>query len=337
MSPRSVRDRFVVYLEVLETMNTKQNRGRRAEQPLDLPAKGWKDVLLRTKDELSADNVSVLAAGIAFFGLLALFPAIAAIILIAGLVTDPMMIEQQIEQFAAGLPENAAQILEGQAQKVAAGGNTTLGWAALGSILFALYGASKGIKTLMVGMNVAYDEPETRGFLRLNAVALALTFLVILVVVIALGLMLVLPVLADWFGIAFLSGAFIFYGRWVLLAGIAFAALSVLYRYGPSRDAPEWRWVTPGSVIAVILWILASAAFAFYVRNFGNYNETYGALGGVIVLLTWLWVSSYIVLLGAELDSEMEHQTRLDTTVGASERMGERDAVKADTLGESQA
>ena len=315
-------------------MNTEDERGRQARRPSDLPTAGWKDVLLRTKDELSTDNVSVVSAGVAFFGLLALFPAIAAIILISGLLTDPAVVEQQLESFAAGLPENAAEILQDQARKVAAGASTTLGWAALGSILFALYGASKGMKTLMVGMNVAYDEEEKRGFFRLNAVALILTVLLILVLILAIGLMIVLPLAADRLGFPSLAQTIIFYGRWVLLAFIAFAGLSLLYRYGPSRDAPEWRWITPGSCAAVVIWILASIGLAFYVRNFGSYNETYGALGGVIVLLTWLWVSSYIVLLGAEIDSEIEHQTRRDTTVGPSERMGHRDAVKTDTIGE---
>ena len=316
--------------------STDEPRGRTAKKPSHIPAKGWKDILLRTKDELEADHVSVVSAGVAFFGMLALFPAIAAIILIAGLVVDPMVVEQQIESFAAGLPQNAAEILENQTRKVAAGANTTLGWAALGSSLFAIYGASKGVKTLMVGMNVAYDEDETRGFLRINATALVLTVLMVLVLVIAMGLMIVLPLLADGLGLPSFIQTVVFYGRWVLLALIAFGGLSVLYRYGPSRDAPKWRWVTAGSVAAVTVWLLASIAFAFYVRNFGSYNETYGALGGVIVLLMWLWVSSYIVLLGAELDSEIEHQTRLDTTVGPNERMGNRDAIKADTLGEEK-
>ncbi|NVD45384.1 YihY/virulence factor BrkB family protein [Qipengyuania atrilutea] len=317
-------------------MKTKNKRGRHAERPSDIPTTGWKDILLRTKDELSADNVSVVSAGVAFFGLLALFPAIAAVILIAGLMADPMVVEQQIESFAAGLPENAAEILQNQARKVAAGASTTLGWAALGSILFALYGASKGMKTLMVGMNVAYDEDETRGFFSLNATALVLTILLVIVLILAMGLMIVLPIAADRLGLPSFLQTIIFYGRWILLALTAFAGFSILYRYGPSRDAPEWRWVTPGSFAAVVVWVLASIGFAFYVRNFGSYNETYGALGGVIVLLTWLWVSSYIVLLGAEIDSEIEHQTRLDTTVGPSERMGNRDAVKADTVGEQK-
>ena len=178
---------------------------------------------------------------------------------------------------------------------------------------------------------------EDRGFFKVNATALVLTLLLVLVLIIAIGLMIALPIVADGLGLPAFVQTLIFYGRWIFLALIAFLGLSVLYRYGPSRDAPEWRWVTPGSAAAVVIWILASIVFAFYVRNFGSYNETYGALGGVIVLLTWLWVSSYIVLLGAEIDSEIEHQTHFDTTVGASEPMGDRDAVKADTIGEKKA
>ncbi|ARU17741.1 YihY/virulence factor BrkB family protein (plasmid) [Croceicoccus marinus] len=311
-------------------------RGRSATRPAHIPLSGWKDILLRTKDELSDDHVSVVSAGVAFFGLLAAFPAIAATISIAGLVVDPAVIEGQIEAWTGALPADAARILQAQARKVATGADTSLGWAALLSILLAIYGASKGMKTLMEGMNVAYDEDEDRGFVRLNLVALSLTVLLILALLVAIGFMLGVPILLDAIGISANWEAVLTYARWLVLAVIAVGGLSVLYRYGPSRDDPKWRWITPGSSLAILIWIAGSIGFSFYVRNFSSYNETYGTLGGVIVLLTWLWLSAYIVLLGAELDSEIEHQTCKDTTTGAPEPMGERGAVVADTVGETK-
>jgi membrane protein len=307
-------------------------RGRSAERPSDIPAPGWKDILLRTKDELTDDHVSVIAAGVAFFGLLAAFPAIAATISIAGIFTDPMSVEQALEGWLSGLPQGAGAILQDQVREVSAQGSTSLGWGALLGILIALYGASKGMRTLMEGMNVAYDEDEKRGFVRLTLTALALTVLLIVGLLVAVGFTLVLPLLLEQTGLpsalAFLS--------WPVMAVIAIGGLSVLYRYGPSRDQPKWRWTTPGSTVAIVIWIAGTFAFSIYVRNFGSYNETYGTLGGIIVLLTWLWLSAYIVLLGAELDSEIEHQTRTDTTTGPAEPMGQRGAVMADTLGETK-
>ena len=311
------------------------DRGRGARKPQHIPLAGWKDILVRTKDELADDHVSVVAAGVAFFGLLAVFPTIVAAISIAGLVIDPSQIGGELDTLASGLPEAAAEILRSQAQKVTGGENSALGLAALLSILLALYGASKGLKALMEGMNVAYDESEKRGFIALNLTALVLTLLLILALFVAAGFMLGIPVLLTATGLPDGVEAVLSWLRWIPLAIIAITGLSVLYRHGPSRDAPKWRWITPGATLAIAIWILGSLGFSFYVRNFGSYNETYGTLGGMIVLLTWLWLSAYIVLLGAELDSEIEHQTNRDTTTGPPEPMGERGAVMADTVGDS--
>lgn len=313
---------------------TDDARGRTAESPRKIPPSGWKDILLRAKDELTDDHVSVVAAGVAFFGLLATFPAIAAIIALAGLFADPLTIVGQIDSWTAGLPSDAAGIFQDQARKVASAPDRSLGWAALLSIVLALYGAAKGMKTLMEGMNIAYDETETRGFIKLNAVALMLTLLLIIGLLIAIAFLLGVPAWLELVGLGAAAETIVAWGRWPILAMVAIFGLSLLYRFGPSREDPKWRWITPGSTLAIVIWIAGSAGFSWYAQNFGSYNETYGALGGVIVLLTWLWLSAYIVLLGAELNSEMEHQTNLDTTTGPSEPMGERGAVKADTVAE---
>lgn len=309
------------------------DRGREARKPQQIPKPGWRDILLRVKDEMTADHVSVVSAGVAFFGLLAMFPAIAALISIAGLVLDPAAIEQQLEAVASVLPQNAAAIIQNQAQKVASGAGTGVGLAAIGGLLLTLYSASKGMKTLMEGMNIAYDEEESRGFLALNLTALALTLFLIVGVLIALAATVAAPALLGVLGLSQGVQAAVNIGRWPVLAILTILGLAVVYRYGPSREDPEWQWVSVGAVVATVVWIIGSIGFSIYVRNFGSYNESYGALGGVIILLTWLWLSAFIVLLGAELNSEMEHQTARDTTTGEPKPRGERGAAKADTIG----
>ena len=312
------------------------SRGRQASTPTDIPAAGWKDILLRVKDEIAKDHVGLVAAGVAFYALLAIFPGIAAVMAIAGLVTDPGVVTQQLDQLAAVLPEQAAEIIIGQATEVAGGQEAGLGLAAVVGILLALWSASAAMSSMMEGLNVAYDEEETRGFFTRTFLRLALTIGVIVGLFLTVAVILVLPAVLAFVPLGDLTETIVTVLRWPIVAVIAIVGLAILYRYGPSRDEPEWSWVTPGAGIAVILWLVASVAFAIYVRNFGSYQETFGTLGGVVILLMWLWISSYIVLLGAELDSEMEAQTRHDTTVGKHEPMGERDAVKADVLGEAK-
>jgi membrane protein len=311
------------------------SRGRNATRPRDIPTQGWRDILLRTKQAMVDDHVSVVAAGVAFFALLALFPAITAVISVTALVLDPAQIEAQMEELAGVLPEDAASIIQGQAQDVASGAETGLGLAAIFGVLLALYGASKGMKSLIEGMNIAYDEPESRSFIKYNAVALALTLFLIFGFLVAIGAIIVLPIVVGWIGLPDGITALVDYARWPILALLVMLGLAVIYRFGPSREDATWRWVSPGAVVATILWVLASIGFEIYVRNFGNYNETYGTLGGVIVLLTWLWVSALIVLLGAELNAEIEHQTQRDTTSGKPQPRGERGAKMADNVGRS--
>jgi len=314
-------------------MAEQKQRGRDAIRPDEIPKAGWKDIALRVKDEIETDHVAVVSAGVAFFGLLAAFPAIAALMSIAGLVLDPSTIETQLASITAALPEEAAAIVTEQAAEVA--GSTGAGFAAAAGVLLSLYGAAKGMKTLMEGMNIAYDEDEDRGFIMKNLVALALMLLSIVGVVVALGFTVVVAALIGRLGLPEIVHTIILIGRWPVLGLLTMVGLAVLYRYGPSREEPEWRWVSVGAVVATVLWVLGSIGFSIYVANFGNYNETYGTLGGVIILLTWLWLSAFIVLLGAELNAEMEHQTARDTTTGHDEPRGERGAVKADTVGQA--
>ncbi len=308
------------------------DRGRQAARPSEIPTAGWRDILLRVKDEISDDHVSITAAGVAFYGLLAIFPAIAALISIAALVIDPAEVEAQLAQITSGLPEDAASLLTDQAHNIASTAEGQASLAALFGIALALYSASAGVKTLMEGMNIAYDEGEERGFVRFQLTALVLTIVLIFGVLLALGAAVVLPAIIDAIGLGGTLGTVLEYGRWPVLALMAMLGLGILYRYGPSRADARWQWITPGTVIATVLWLIGSLAFSIYVQNFGSYDETYGSIGGVIILLMWFWVSAFIVLLGAELNAEMEHQTEHDTTAGPERPMGERGAEMADKV-----
>jgi membrane protein len=310
------------------------DRGRRATRPGEIPARGWKDIALRVKDELTNDHVGLVAAGCAFYGLLAVFPAITALMSIAGLVLEPDDVVGALEGAAAVVPQDVAQILIDQATAVA--GSQT-GGLTLGLILgvgLALWSASAGVGSLMEGLNVAYDEDEQRGFVRLKALTLLLTLGMIVGVIVAAALIVALPVALSFLAVAPWVDTLIGVVKFVPLALLFLAGLAILYRYGPDREDAEMAWITPGALFAMAAWLVVSIGFSIYVSNFASYNETFGSLAGVIVLLTWMWLSAYIVLIGAELNAEMEAQTAHDTTTGRHEPMGQRGAVKADEIGE---
>ncbi|UWQ53328.1 YihY/virulence factor BrkB family protein [Leisingera caerulea] len=311
-------------------------RGRQADAPHKIPPKGWKDIALRVKDEIATDHVGLIAAGVAFYGLMALFPAITALLAIGGLMIEPSQIVDQISQLEGVVPDEVMEIVIGQATQVAGSREGGLGLAAVAGILIALYSASKGMNSLIEGMNVAYDEEERRGFFIKTFVTLVLTLFLIAGLLMGLLATLAVPsviALIDAGPVTEILGTLLVWGVLLLTT---MAGLAVLYRYGPSRDKPEFLWASPGAIAACVLWLAGSAGFAFYVGNFGSYNESFGALAGVVVLLMWLWISAFIVLLGAEINAEVEAQTAYDTTVGPAEPMGQRGAVKADKLGAAQ-
>jgi membrane protein len=315
-------------------VGTEEARGRQAEKPQEIPKAGWRDIMWRVKAEITDDHVSMVAASIAFYGLLAIFPAVAAIVSIWALLLDPQQIAQQLQTVTSALPEGAAGIINDQARAVAGSAGTGVSLAAAGGILLTLYSASKGMQALIEGLNIIYDEEEKRGFIKLTAVTLLLTVGLILMMIVTLGLITIVPALLGNLGLGELFRILLDYARWPLLLIVALVGLAVLYRYASSRDEPQWRWVSPGAVIATVLWLIGSIAFSIYVRNFGSYNETYGSLGAVVILLMWFWLSAFIVLLGAEVNCEIERQTERDTTTGRPKPRGQRGAYAADTVGE---
>jgi membrane protein len=285
--------------------------------------------------EVKEDNVSLLAAGVAFYAMLAIFPAIIALVTVYGMVADPAQVESQVSEFAKSLPSGADQLITEQLRNVVNAGEQALSIGLALSLLAVLWSASGGVQGLVKSLNLVYDERETRGFLKLRGLSLLLTLGAIVVAVVALALITVFPAVIDDLGLGEAGELAASIGRWVILALLVLVALAVLYRYAPDRANPRWRWVSWGAVVALVLWLLGSFGFSWYVDNFGKYNQTYGALAAVIILLLWLYLSSFAVLLGAEFDAEIERQTARDTTTGPERPLGQRGAEAADTLGES--
>lgn len=313
----------------------KEVPGGDADKPTEIPAKGWVQVVKRGFAEAKADQVPLLAAGVAFFGFLAIFPLVIATVLIYGLVVPPDQIASQIGQLTAGLPEDVSKLITEQIN-VASSQQTGAVVGIIFSILLALWSASGGMGNLMTAISTAYDEEEGRSFIKKRAIALALTLGAIVFLIVLLGLVAVFPAIAGLIDngvVRFLLEV----ARWVLIAALVAGALAVLYRVSPDRDAPKMRWTSVGALFATLLFVVASVGFSVYVANFGNYAKTYGAIAGIVVMLFWLFITSYAILLGAEINAESEQQTIKDTTKGPEEPLGERDAVKADTLPDPEA
>jgi membrane protein len=309
--------------------------GRRAGAPQQIPPKGWKDIAKRTAKEVKQDQVPLLGAGVAFYILLSLFPAIIAGVSLYGLVADPQTVRDQIDRLAQRLSPETAKLVGDQIEQITSGAGGALGVATLIGILTALWSASSGMKALITGVNLAYDESESRKFVKLRGRAIVMTLGAMGLLAVA-GATIVgfppiandLPVVVQWV-VSIL--------RFLLLAALLIVGLAALYRFAPDRDEPRWTWVTWGSGVATVLWIVASIGFSIYANSFGNYNKTYGALAGVIILMFWLYLTAVIVLVGAELNTEMELQTARDTTKGPEQPMGERGGHAADHVAESPA
>jgi len=293
-------------------------------------------VLKRVKAEVKDDNVSLLAAGVAFYAMLAIFPAVIAVVTLYGMVADPAQVEKRVGELTRSLPAGADQLLTSQLTNVVNAGRQALSIGLVISLLALLWSVSSGVQGLIKSLDVIYDEKETRGFVKLRGLSLLLTLGSIVVAVISLALITVFPSAIDRLDLGQAGQVAASVARWVVLAVLVLVALAVVYRWGPDRANPHWRWLSIGAVVALVLWLLGSAGFSSYVDNFGKYNQTYGALAAVIILLLWLYLSAFAVLLGAEVDAGTERQMAADTTTGQERPPGRRGAeVADDTLGES--
>jgi membrane protein len=308
--------------------------GESAEKPTEVPAKGWLQIAKRGWAEAKADNVPLLAAGVAFYTFLAIFPAMIALVLLYGLVADPGQIAAQVNALGSQVPAAAKELILSNLTTLASR-PTASGVSLAVSVLLALWSASGGMGNLMTAISLAYDEEEKRSFIKKRLVALALTLGAIVFMVLVLGLVAVAPGLLQ----AATAGPLkwvLQVVRWIVTAALVTGALAILYRVAPDRDAPKMRWVSVGAGVATVLWLIASAGFSLYA-GMGGYSKTYGALAGIVVLLFWLWITCYAILLGAEINAESEQQTVVDTTKGPAQPLGQRDAVKADSVPSSSA
>lgn len=274
----------------------------------------------------------LIAAGVTYYGLLALFPALAALVSLFGLVADPASIQQQLSNLEGVVPEGALQIIGNQISRIQAQGGGTLGLYFFIGLAVSLWSANAGVKSVFDALNIVYEEPERRGFVQYNLQALLFTLGGIIFIILAVSGIVVLPAVLSIIGLQSMAGWIISILRWPLLLAAILAALALLYRYGPSRENAEWRWVSPGSIFTAVVWLAGSMLFSWYVSNFGAYNETYGSLGAVIAFMVWMWLSATIVLVGAEINAQSELQTREDTTTGEPRPMGRRGARLADRV-----
>ncbi|QKD00121.1 YihY/virulence factor BrkB family protein [Mesorhizobium loti R88b] len=309
------------------------DRGRDAAWPSEIPALGWKDIFWRLWEEFNKDRVLLVAAGATFYLLLALFPALAAFISIYGFVADPVTVADHVAYLSGLLPSGGLDLIRDQLQALARQKSGTLGTGFFVGLGIALWSANSGMKALFDAMNIAYEEREKRSFLMLNLRSILFTVGALLIGMVMLLTVGVVPALLRYFYLDAWTETLVTVSRWPILVGAMLTGISLLYRFGPSREHAKWRWLSWGALIATVAWIAASWLFSFYLQHFANYNATYGSLGAVVGLMMWTWISVIILIAGAAINAEMEHQTAVDSTTGPARPMGKRGAVVADTLG----
>lgn len=312
-------------------------RGRHANTPWQIPWTGWKDILWRTYGQINEDRLLAVAAGVVFYGLLAIFPAITALVSLYGLFASPATINEHISAAQGFVPSGSFDLVREQINRIAQNSGGKLSFGFIFGLAMALWSANAGMKAIFDALNVVYDEKEERGFIKLNLVSLAFTIAGIAAILVAIGAVVALPLVLGSLGLGGFGQTLIQLVRWPVLLAVVILGLAVLYRFGPSRNEPRWQWLSVGSVFAAAAWLASSALLSWYLSKFANYNATYGSLGAAIGLMMWMWISSIVILFGAELNSEIEHQTAKDSTVGGGKPLGARGAAMADTVGKQAA
>ena len=307
-------------------------RGRMADAPHRIPVKGWKDVLWRTYREITCDRLSAVAGGVTFYTLLALFPAIGVFVSLYGLFNDVTAVQAQLSQFAVVIPASVIGIVGDQMLRLADRPSASLSLAFLISLLLSVWSANAGMKALFDGLNIAYDETEKRNYVLRTAMTYAFTLGLLVFLTVVSAILVAVPIFLKDAGFSDIALVWLPL-RWLVILLLAATAFSLAYRYGPSRARARWRWVSAGGVLAAVLWLVGSLGFSWYVNNVANFDATYGSLGAVIGFMLWIWFSVMVVLMGAELNAEIEHQTALDSTTGPPQPMGVRGAAMADTVG----
>lgn len=309
-------------------------RGRCAGWPLGIPPLGWKDILWRTYREMGRDRLPALSGGVTFYILLATFPAIAAFVSLYGIFADVGTVEKLLLRLHFILPRDAVDLIGSQMLRIAAQRHTTLGAAFVASTLLSIWSANAGMKALFDGLNITYDEIEKRDYVRRSFITYAATLAGLVFLSLVIGVLIGAPVFFHRRG---LHDVRLWWAplRWVVVFLMASMTFTLLYRYGPSRRHAKWQWVVFGGVGAAIVWLAVSLTFSWYVNNFSHFGVTYGSLGAMIAYMLWVWMTAMVILTGAELNSEIEHQTAIDSTIGATKPLGERGATMADTVGKA--
>jgi membrane protein len=303
---------------------------RRLEGVGEFGPRNWWFVLKRVVVGFGADNLTLVAAGCAFYALLALVPAMTALVLVYGLVADPATVAGQVESLAGVVPADVLGLVAEQLQRLVAEPSGGLSWGLAIALGLALWSASAGMRSLLTALNVAYREEEKRGLIGLGLLGLAFTVAAVVSVFVAIVTIVGVPVVLGVVGLGGVAETLVRLVRWPIIGGLLIIGLAILYRYGPSRARARWRWISLGSIVATVLWLVASIGFSWYVTSFASYNKTYGSLGAVVVLMLWLYISVLVIILGAKLDAETEHETAVDTTTGRPRPLGQRGAAMAD-------
>ena len=322
--------------EIDRSRAAERGRGRQATSPWRIPWRGWKDILWRAYEKMNDNRLLAVAAGVVFYTLLALFPAVTAFVSLYGLVADASTIDRHLSLAAGILPSGAVDILHEQLTRLTSSRTSALSFGFVFGLLFALWSANSGTKAVIDGLNVAYGEAEKRSFICLNLISLVFTLGAFLSLTLAVGAVVVAPIVLAHLGLGGVADTIVRILRWPALVAFVIIGLAILYRYGPSRREARWTWLSVGSAAAAVGWLVTSALFSWYIANFGTYDATYGSLGAAIGMMMWMWISMIVVLLGAQLNAEIEHQTSKDSTVGPDKPLGRRGAVKADTIGAAQ-
>ncbi len=291
-------------------MSEKKQQNAYTKSLTEIKFTGWKTILLRVKDQIGENNVGIVSAGVAFYAFLAIFPALMALISIYGLAMDPDNVQKQISQLSTMMPDEAFDIVKQQIENFTATSGKALSWGTALGILFSLWSSNKGTKSLFVGVDIAYNTEKTRGFIKQNVITLLFTFGAIILLILSMVLIVVFPALVDQLGLPSQIENLITWLRWVILAILVVFFLSLVYKFAPARPNPTFRMVFPGALLATLLWLIVSSGFSYYVSNFGSYGEVYGSISAVVILMLWLLLTSWMVILGAELNSETEYFTK---------------------------
>jgi membrane protein len=314
----------------VDSMPDERAAGSDAASPGRIPPKGWWHVLKRAGAGFTEDRIMAEAAGVTFYALLAIFPGLASLISIYGLFADPVQLAGQLRNLAGVIPGGGIDLIRAQVTALTSSGHQALGLGLVIGLATSLWSSNAGVKAFFDALNVVYHEHEKRGFLKLTLVSLCFTLAILAFLIIALLGVVVVPIVLNFIGLGGDIDLLIEIARWPVMVLVVALGLAFLYRFGPSRARARWQWVSWGSGTAAILWLVVSLAFSYYVANFGSYNKTYGSLGAVVGFMTWIWISSMVVLMGAELNAELEQQTVRDSTIGPEKPPGMRGAYKAD-------